>query len=164
MLDEIKQKIEDEIEDLSRELHFDLPDRIGKAVALGDLRENSEYKAALERQQFVQARIGHLTRRVSELSQIDVEGMPPDRVGFGSRVTVHDYTLGEDMTFTIVVGDYIDLDGGYVSMASPIGQGLMGAARTRRSWWLCPPASASTRSWSSRLFLSSSTCLARRPL
>ena len=109
------------------ELHFDLPDRIGKAVALGDLRENSEYKAALERQQFVQARIGHLTRRVSELSQIDVEGMPPDRVGFGSRVTVHDYTLGEDMTFTIVVGDYIDLDGGYVSMASPIGQGLMGA-------------------------------------
>ena len=127
MLDEIKQKIEDEIEDLSRELHFDLPDRIGKAVALGDLRENSEYKAALERQQFVQARIGHLTRRVSELSQIDVEGMPPDRVGFGSRVTVHDYTLGEDMTFTIVVGDYIDLDGGYVSMASPIGQGLMGA-------------------------------------
>ena len=96
-------------------------------MALGDLRENSEYKAALERQQFVQARIGHLTRRVSELSQIDVEGMPPDRVGFGSRVTVHDYTLGEDMTFTIVVGDYIDLDGGYVSMASPIGQGLMGA-------------------------------------
>ena len=127
MLDEIRQKIEDEIETLSRELHFELPDRIGKAVALGDLRENSEYKSALERQQFVQARIGHLTRRVSELSQIDVEGMPPDRVGFGSRVTLHDYTLGEDVTFTIVVGDYIDLDGGYVSMASPIGQGLMGA-------------------------------------
>ena len=127
MLDEIRQKIEDEIEALSRELHFELPERIRKAVELGDLRENSEYKSALERQAFVQARIGHLTQRVSELSQIDVDGMPADRVGFGSKVTLHDYAMDEEVTFTIVAGDYIDLEAGHISMASPIGRGLMGA-------------------------------------
>ncbi|MCY4647298.1 MAG: GreA/GreB family elongation factor [Gammaproteobacteria bacterium] len=127
MLNEIRQKLEDEIETLSRELAFELPERIRKAVELGDLRENSEYKSALERQQFVNARIGHLRQRVSALSQIDVEGMPPDRVGFGSRVTVHDRVRGMQVTYTIAAGDYIDIEAGHVSMASAIGRGLMGA-------------------------------------
>ena len=127
MLIEIRQKLEDEIETLSRELAFELPERIRKAVELGDLRENSEYKSALERQQFVNARIGHLRQRVSELSQIDVEGMPPDRVGFGSRVTVHDHVREVQVTYTIAAGDYIDIEAGHVSMASAIGRGLMGA-------------------------------------
>jgi transcription elongation factor GreA len=127
MLNEIRQKIEDEIEALLRELHFELPDRIRKAVELGDLRENSEYKSALERQQFVNARIGHLTQRVSALSRIDVDGMPADRVGFGSRVTVRDCTRGMQVTYTIAAGDYIDIEAGHVSMASAIGRGLIGA-------------------------------------
>ena len=127
MLNEIRQKIEEEIEALSRELQFELPVRIRKAVELGDLRENSEYKSALERQEFVNARIGHLTRRVAELSQIDVEGMPADRVGFGSRVTVRDCVRQLEVTYTIAAGDYIDVEAGHVSMASAIGRGLMGA-------------------------------------
>ncbi|MDE0356714.1 MAG: GreA/GreB family elongation factor [Gammaproteobacteria bacterium] len=127
MLNEIRQKIEEEIEALSRELQFELPVRIRKAVELGDLRENSEYKSALERQEFVNARIGHLTRRVAELSQIDVEGMPADRVGFGSRVTVRDCIRKTEVTYTIAAGDYIDIEAGHVSMASAIGRGLMGA-------------------------------------
>ena len=127
MLNEIRQKIEDEIEALSRELQFELPVRIRKAVELGDLRENSEYKSALERQQFVNARIGHLTQRVAELSKIDVDGMPADRVGFGSRVTVRDCIRNSQITYTIAAGDYIDIEAGHVSMASAIGRGLMGA-------------------------------------
>ena len=127
MLNEIRQRIEEEIEALSRELQFELPVRIRKAVELGDLRENSEYKSALERQQFVNARIAHLTQRVAELSQIDVERMPADRVGFGSRVTVRDCVRKTEITYTIAAGDYIDIEAGHVSMASAIGRGLMGA-------------------------------------
>ena len=127
MLNEIRQRIEEEIEALSRELQFELPVRIRKAVELGDLRENAEYKSALERQEFVNARIGHLTGRVAELSQIDVEGMPADRVGFGSRVTVRDCVRNKEITYTIAAGDYIDIEAGHVSMASAIGRGLMGA-------------------------------------
>ena len=129
MLDEIRAKLEDEIARLTHELTVELPDRIQKAVELGDLRENAEYKSALERQQFVQARIGHLSSRVSELSKIDISHMPSDRVGFGSKVEVHDLAMDEKLSFTIVAGDYMDLDGGHVSLASPIGKGLLGARK-----------------------------------
>ncbi len=128
MLDEIKERLETEIEKLTRELNVELPDRISKAVELGDLRENSEYKSALERQDFVRARIGHLTQRMVELSKIDVKTMPEDRVGFGSQVIIEELELGEEFTFTLVAGDFMDLEAGHVSMASPIGVGLMGAA------------------------------------
>jgi len=127
MLDEIRNRLEQEIENLMHELNVLLPDRISKAVELGDLRENSEYKSALERQSFVQARLGHLSLRVSELSKIDVQAMPIDRVGFGSKVTILDIEMEAEMTFTLVAGDFMDLDGGQVSLASPIGRGLLGS-------------------------------------
>ncbi len=127
MLDEIRAKIEAEIAALTHELSVELPERIKKAVELGDLRENADYKAALERQQFVQARLGHLTQRMTELSKIDVKMMPHDRIGFGSRVLVFDYAMEEEVQFNLVAGDFMDLDGGEVSIASPIGRGLIGA-------------------------------------
>ena len=129
MLDEIKERLEVEIEKLTYELNVELPDRISKAVELGDLRENAEYKSALERQQFVQARIGHLQKRMSELSKIDVNNLPYDRVGFGSKVTVFDTAMEEEKDLTIVAGDFMDLEKGHISMASPIGRGLLGARK-----------------------------------
>lgn len=132
MLDKIRDRIEGEIADLTKELNVDLPHRIQKAVELGDLRENSEYKSALERQQFVQVRLSHLTQRMGELSKIDPTQMPADRVGFGSKVTIHDEFLDEERDIAIVAGDFMDLDGGQVSMASPIGRALMGAKEGQR--------------------------------
>jgi transcription elongation factor GreA len=127
MLDEIRDRIEAEIGRLTHELQVELPDRIRIAVEHGDLRENAEYKSALERQGFVQARISHLGSRMSELSKIDVKAMPFDRVGFGSKVKVFNVAMEEEAHFAIVAGDFMDLDGGQVSMASPIGRGLLGA-------------------------------------
>lgn len=127
MLEEIKTKISGELERLGYELSVTLPQAIRKAVELGDLRENAEYHAALERQQFVQARIGHLTQRMQELSQIDVATIPVDRVGFGSRLRVRNLATGDEFDYMIVAGDYMDLDAGHISMASPLGRGLLGA-------------------------------------
>ena len=127
MLAQIREKIEHEIERLTHELQVELPERIKIAMEHGDLRENSEYKSAKERQSFVEARLNHLTSRMSELSKIDVSDMAYDKVGFGSRVTVLDVDGGDEYEFTITAGDFIDLDAGQVSLASPIGQGLLGA-------------------------------------
>jgi transcription elongation factor GreA len=127
MLEEIRDKIEDEIVRLTEELTRDLPQRIKVAMEHGDLRENAEFKAAKERQAFVEARLNHLTSRMTELSKIDVTQMPYDKVGFGSRVTIKDQDTGDDFTFTITAGDFIDLDAGQVSLASPIGKGLLGS-------------------------------------
>ena len=126
MLEELKNKLGEEIERLTHELQIVLPKAIQKAVEHGDLRENSEYKSALERQQFVQARLNHLTKRYGELSKIDLSEVPSDRVGFGSRVTVVDLRTKDEETYTLVFGDYIDIDSGQISVASPLGQTLMG--------------------------------------
>jgi transcription elongation factor GreA len=126
MLEAIKQKIEDEITRLRHELTVILPKAIQKAVELGDLSENAEYKSALERQQFVQARLNHLTSRMGELSKVDLKALARDRVGFGSRVTLQDLDSRENVTYSIVFGDYIDLDTNQISMASPIGRALLG--------------------------------------
>jgi transcription elongation factor GreA len=126
MLDELKDKLGEEIERLTHELQVTLPQAIQKAVEHGDLRENSEYKSALERQQFVQARLNHLTRRMGELSKVDLSEVPRDRVGFGSRVRVRDLRTKAEEEYTLVFGDYIDIDTGQISMASPLGQTLLG--------------------------------------
>jgi transcription elongation factor GreA len=126
MLEVMKQKIADEIDRLMHELTVTLPKAIQRAVELGDLSENAEYKSALERQQFVQARLNHLTQRAGELSRIDVSSIAPDRVGFGSKVRLENVKNGEMVEYNIVFGDYIDLESNQISMASPIGQALLG--------------------------------------
>ena len=128
MLEAIQARLEEEILKLTEELKVDLPERIKIAMEHGDLRENAEFKAAKERQAFVEARLGHLTTRMTELSKIDVSQMPYDKVGFGSRVKIRDLDGGDDFDFTITAGDFIDLDAGHVSLASPIGRGLVGSA------------------------------------
>lgn len=126
MIEELKRKLGQEVEKLQHELTVTLPGEIRRAVEHGDLRENSEYKAALERQQFVQARLGQLRSRLSKLSSIDVSQIPPDRVGLGSRVVVKDEKTGDREEYYLVFGDAVDFEEGHVTMASPIGRALLG--------------------------------------
>ena len=126
MIEELKQKLGAEVEKLQHELNVVLPGEIRRAVELGDLRENSEYKAALERQQFVQARLGQLRQRLSKLAQIDMSQIPADKVGLGSRVVVEDEQTKTLETYSLVFGDSVEFEEGHVSMGSPIGRALVG--------------------------------------
>jgi transcription elongation factor GreA len=128
MIEELKEKLELEANKLQYELNVTLPGEIRRAVELGDLRENSEYKAALERQQFVQARLGQLRQRLSKLSQIDVSQIPTDKVGLGSRVVVKDSNTGVEEAYHLVFGDSVEFEEGQVTMSSPIGRALVGMA------------------------------------
>jgi transcription elongation factor GreA len=128
MIEELKEKLELEANKLQFELNVTLPNEIRKAVEMGDLRENSEYKSALERQQFVQARLGQLRQRLSKLSQIDVAQIPHDRVGLGSRVIVKDSATGAEESYQLVFGDAVEFEEGQVTMSSPIGRALVGKA------------------------------------
>jgi transcription elongation factor GreA len=126
MIEELKAKLGAEAEKLQYELNVTLPAEIRKAVEHGDLRENSEYKAALERQQFVQARLGQLRQRLSKLSSIDINQIPPDKVGLGSEVMVQDIESGTKEKYSLVFGDSVEFEDGHVSMSSPIGLALVG--------------------------------------
>jgi transcription elongation factor GreA len=124
MIREMRDKLGKEIEELSFELAVTLPQAIATAVEMGDLRENSEYKSALERQQFVQARLGQLHQRLSQLSQLANTEAPMDRVGLGSRVKVEDVKTGEEEEYTLVLAEMMDIDAGHISLASPLGRAL----------------------------------------
>lgn len=126
MIEELKSKLAAEAEKLQHELNVTLPSEIRRAVEMGDLRENSEYKAALERQQFVQARLGQLHQRLSKLASIDVAQIAPDKVGLGSTVTVKDEATGDVETYNLVFGDSVEYEEGHVSMSSAIGLALVG--------------------------------------
>jgi transcription elongation factor GreA len=128
MIQELQQKLGAEVEKLSFELNVTLPNEIRKAVELGDLKENSEYKAALERQAFVRARLEQLRQRLSKLSAIDMTQIPPDKIGLGSRVTVEDERTGAREDYSLLIGDSVELEDGHVSMGSPIGKALLGKA------------------------------------
>ena len=128
MIEELKRKLGAEAEKLQHELNVTLPNEIRKAVEMGDLRENSEYKAALERQQLVQARLGQLHARLSKLSSIDMSQIPPDRVGLGSHVVVEDEKTREREEYHLVFGDAVEFQDGHVTMSSPIGRTLLGKA------------------------------------
>jgi transcription elongation factor GreA len=123
---EIIDKLEAELKPLERELRVELPREIKTAVAMGDLRENAEYKAALERQAFVKARIGQLRERLSALGSIKIDQVPRDRVGLGATVKLLDLDTDKELTYRLVFPEIADLEKGLLSVASPIGRALMG--------------------------------------
>ncbi len=120
-----KKKLEEEIRVLDYELKVHLPKEILKAREHGDLRENAEYKAAKERQSFLQARIGQIHRRLAALSMVNLDKVPKDKVGLGSIVNVRLTGTGEETVFEIVTPEESDPTIGRISPSSPIGKCLL---------------------------------------
>jgi transcription elongation factor GreA len=123
---DIKKRLQDEIQQLDYELKVQLPKEILKAREHGDLRENAEYKAAKERQSFLQARIAQLHRRLAALSLVNLDKIPRDKVGLGSVVTVSQEETGEETVYELVVTEDADPAIGRISPSSPIGKCLLG--------------------------------------
>jgi transcription elongation factor GreA len=122
---DIKKKLQDEIAALEYELRNELPREILKARAHGDLSENAEYHAAKERQGIVNARLGHLQKRLADFSMIDMSRIPHDRVGLGSRVVVLDVKTSAEIAYELVTSEEADAAAGKISTASPIGKSLL---------------------------------------
>lgn len=120
----ITKKFEDEIYALDRELKTELPKEIKRARELGDLRENAEYQAAKERQRLVESRISMLTKRLSEISLMNLERIPHGKVGFGSTVHLTD-SSGLRVVYQLVMPEDADVEQGMISTASPIGRALL---------------------------------------
>jgi transcription elongation factor GreA len=125
MPEQIKKKLQEEINALERELSHELPKELKRAVALGDLSENAEYHMAKQRQEFVKARLRQLGRRLADLSLINMNTIPKDRVGLGSTVRVYDNTKNEEVEYKLVTSEESDVTAGRISTTSPIGRALL---------------------------------------
>jgi transcription elongation factor GreA len=125
MTEQIRKKLQDEINALEHELVHDLPKEIKKAAALGDLSENAEYHMAKQRQEFVKARVRQLGKRLAQLSMVNMNNIPKDKVGLGSTVKVYDNDKDEEVEYNLVTSEESDVAAGKISTTSPIGRALL---------------------------------------
>ena len=125
MTEQIKRKLQDEINALEHELIHELPKEIKKAAALGDLSENAEYHMAKQRQEFVKARVRQLGKRLADLSMVNMNNIPKDKVGLVSTVKVYDNGKNEEVEYNLVTSEELDVDAGKISTTSPIGRALL---------------------------------------
>jgi transcription elongation factor GreA len=125
LLREVKRKLEEEMQRIDHELRVTLPKEIQTALGQGDLSENAEYESAKNRQSTLQARFAQIQKRLADLSRIDVAGVPKDRAGLGSEVTVENLESGEEIRYTLVIPELADGNKSFVSMAAPVGKALM---------------------------------------
>ena len=123
---DIKKRLEEEIRTLDYELKVELPREIQRAREHGDLRENAEYKAAKERQSYVDARVSQLRRRLAALSMVNLDKIPKDKVGLGSTVRLRETSTGEEIAYELVTPEEADPTRGRISPVSPIGKCLLG--------------------------------------
>lgn len=125
-MEEVKKKLQAELDALEHELHFKLPKAIQHAREFGDLSENAEYKAAKDKQSMVQVRISLLHQRLMEVDSIDLSKIPTDTAAYGSTVVLYDLERDEKVKYRLVTSEESDPENGLISTVSPIGQALMG--------------------------------------
>jgi transcription elongation factor GreA len=126
VIEETKQRLQAELDELESELRIHLPKEIKRALEFGDLRENAEYRAALDRQNVVKARIVELRQRISEISSIDLSKISRDKAGYGSTLVLYDPEREEELTYRIVTPEESDPQAGLISTMSPVGKSLLG--------------------------------------
>lgn len=126
MKQSILKKLDKELSKSQKELQIDIPKAIEIAREHGDLKENAEYKAAKERQTFLQARISLLQKRISDVTSLDLQRIPKDKSGLGSTIFLKNLDTGENKKYHLVFPEDVDPDTGKISTASPIGKALMG--------------------------------------
>ncbi|PYS41931.1 MAG: transcription elongation factor GreA [Acidobacteria bacterium] len=125
MTSDIKKKLEEEVHALEKELREELPKALKTAAALGDLSDNADYSAARERQDFVRVRLGQLKQRLADLSMINFDKIPRDRISLGSKVVLLDVDKNEEVTYRLVTSEDADAANGLISTTSPIGRSLL---------------------------------------
>jgi transcription elongation factor GreA len=125
-LTKIKKKLQDEIAALEHEMSIELPKELMKARAHGDLSENAEFKYAKERQGYVSARLGQLKKRLGDIGMLNLNNIPADRAGYGSRVLLLDIKKSVEIEYKLVTSEEADAAQGLISTTSPIGKALLG--------------------------------------
>lgn len=91
----------------------------------GDLKENAEYKAALERRARLQAELKELSQQFSHARIITPDDVSIDRVGVGSKVTLKKKG-GEEISYVILGQWDADPEKNIISLQSKIAQNLVG--------------------------------------
>ena len=99
---------------------------IGEARLHGDLSENAEYHAAIDRQGWIEGQIAEIEDKMARAQVIDVSKLSGTQVKFGATVSVIDEDTEEKARYQIVGEHEADVKQGRVSITSPIARAMIG--------------------------------------
>ena len=120
------EALQAELTRLRREERPKVIQAITEAREHGDLKENAEYKAAKEHQQFIDTRMAELEHKLSHAQVVEPPTGDGDTVVFGATVSLLNMESQEEKRYTLVGQDEADLKNGSISVQSPIGRALIG--------------------------------------
>lgn len=120
MLLELRARLGSELERLAQEVTDAVP-----AGAAGNVEVRVSPPVG-ERERGIQGRVRRLGQLVAGLAGLDPGTLWYDRAGFGSSVVLQDLDTRERVSYTLVTGEMIDLDEDQVTLASPVGQAVLG--------------------------------------
>jgi len=123
---DVRKRLQGDLTAIERELRVELPKEILRAREHGDLSENAEYKAAKERQHFLEQRKAQIQKRLASLSLVNLDKIPADRAAYGSKVVLYDYESEKEIEYRLVSPEESDVAAGLISITSPIGRSLLG--------------------------------------
>jgi len=125
------QRLKDEHVFLLRRERPAVVEVVAWAASNGDRSENADYLYGKRRLGQIDSRIRFLTKRIDAAAVVDPTGRRPasvaSRVFFGATVNYKDAS-GLEHVVSIVGIDEVDLDRGYISWRSPLGNALMKAS------------------------------------
>ena len=99
---------------------------IGKAASLGDLRENWEYKAALEERDRLVERAGRVRQDLNLARVLDTDLITGDEVNIATAVTLREVNGGAMRRVSFVGPWDADIAQGIYSYQAPLSQRFMG--------------------------------------
>ena len=121
------------MDNLKKELHdlkFNVRPKISQKVATarehGDLKENAEYHAAREELSMTETKIQHLQDRVARARLIDEKEISVEEVSILNSVKVQDQRNKKEYVYTLVSAEEANIKEDKISIASPVGKGLLG--------------------------------------
>ncbi len=119
---ELEHMVNVEMSTLSREL-------ADVSEASGDIRENVDYNALLEKQTVLKLAISRLEDEMKRADVIDLEKINADVAGVGTKVVLENAAGGAVVTYSILGPWDADFEKGILSYRSPIAKAIMGKKR-----------------------------------
>jgi transcription elongation factor GreA-like protein/transcription elongation GreA/GreB family factor len=119
------QRTKDRVQQISHVEIVENAREIEAARALGDLRENSEYKFALEKRSRLNSELRHLSQELNHARIITPDLISKEEVGLGSKATIQD-SKGNVSTYTILGPWDADIDKGILSSQSKFSLAMVG--------------------------------------
>jgi len=119
------QKLQEELQQLKTTERVRIAKALEEARAHGDLSENAEYKAALEKQSILNETTAKLREELERVEIFIVSDAPADRIAFGTKVVLVNGKTGAEEAYTILGPWESDAENNIISYLSPFGAALI---------------------------------------